>query len=361
MKKYKKSKKSDKRTVFRLTAAFLAAVLLTAALPGTIFSFGAEEEPEVPEVKWYDSYVTYVLERGFMEPLEDGDFGAEKEMTRAMFVSALYEMKTQGSQDAENSQTGGQTSGQPENMNTDQPEANPVENPDADQPEADPVENPDADQPEADPAEISEEITSDTDPAEQFAAVIFDDVSGDEWFVPALEWAVENGIINGIDGNFCPDQTIDREMMAVMIQRASVALDISPEADWSISIEYTDLAEISEWAVDGVAFCAVYSIMSGNPDGTFAPKRQLTRAEGAAVLQRTDECRIAEVPSTEAGYAGEEISEEDLIADQTENQPPEDISPEDGIICGEAESGVTDDSETNRTAEENTEIIFSIK
>ena len=107
----------------------------------------------------------------------------------------------------------------------------------------------------------------------------------------ALEWAAEQKIINGIDGDFCPDQTINRETMAVMIRRAASVLSISSPSDWSISIDYTDLAEVSDWAVDGIAFCAVYEIMSGNPDGSFAPKRELTRAEAAAVLQRVDGLR----------------------------------------------------------------------
>ena len=99
---------------------------------------------------------------------------------------------------------------------------------------------------------------------------LFGDVTGDEWFVPALEWAAEQKIINGIDGDFCPDQTINRETMAVMIRRAaSVSLGFPSPSDWSISIDYTDLAEVSDWAVDGIAFCAVYEIMSGNRTAKF--------------------------------------------------------------------------------------------
>ena len=125
--------------------------------------------------------------------------------------------------------------------------------------------------------------------------------------MPALEWAAEQNMIMGIDGDFCPDQTINRETMAVMIRRAASVLSISSPSDWKyISIDYTDLSEVSDWAVDGIAFCAVYEIMSGNPDGSFAPKRELTRAEAAAVLQRVDGLRQKAAAPDEGDGGGAE-------------------------------------------------------
>ena len=183
---------------------------------------GAEGSAAVSDGAWYDGYVDYVLQKGYMGYLDSGDFGAEEPMTRAMFVSALYEMS--GAECA-----------------------------------------------------LSE------------AAEQFGDVDGGEWFAPALSWASKNGIIRGMDGMFCPDLSIDREMIAVMVQRASSVLGILSVSDWSFSIDYADLADISEWAVDGVAYCSVFGIMSGDPDGCFAPKRVLTRAEAAALMQRVDE------------------------------------------------------------------------
>ena len=116
----------------------------------------------------------------------------------------------------------------------------------------------------------------------------FGDVDGSESFVPALLWAYDNKIIRGMNGNFCPDLAIDREMIAVMIQRASAVLGIQSSSDWSVAIDYIDLGEISDWAIDGIAYCTISGIMSGNPDGSFAPKRSLTRAEAAAIITRID-------------------------------------------------------------------------
>ena len=190
------------------------------------YGSAAEEVQETSAVlagSWYDEYVGYVLEQGYMSSLSGDDFGPDEPMTRAMLVSALYQM--------------------------------------------------------ADTEDYVPEISIEDQ---------FGDVNGGESFVTALAWAYENKIIRGMNGDFCPDLAIDREMIAVMIQRASAVLEIQSSSDWSISIDYTDLDEISDWAIDGIAYCTVCGIMSGNPDGSFAPKRFLTRAEAAAIITRID-------------------------------------------------------------------------
>ena len=116
----------------------------------------------------------------------------------------------------------------------------------------------------------------------------FSDVGGGEWFAEALSWAYDTGIVQGTDGRFEPGRTVDRETAAVMIQRSSPLLNIQPASDWSFAIDYTDLDEVSEWAVDGIAYCSVCGIMSGNPDGSFAPERTITRGETAAIIWRID-------------------------------------------------------------------------
>ena len=237
-----------------LTAVLLAAFPFLSVQAGEtdgasaeILSAAAAEAPaggKEQAAEWYDKYVDYVTSRGWMGDTEDGTFGPEEPMTRAMFVTALYNMVQ-----LEIPENAGISGGKAE----------------------------------ADGEGVGE--TGENGEA-AVAEEMFGDVTGDEWFVPALEWAAGRGIVSGIDGNFCPGRTIDREMMAVMIRRAAPYLEISSEGDWSISIDYTDLEEISEWAVDGIAFCAVFDIMAGDPDGSFAPKRDITRAESAAVLQR---------------------------------------------------------------------------
>ena len=82
-------------------------------------------------------------------------------MTRAVFVSALYQMKqeTEGVE----SMPAGETDLSPK------------------------------------PGGQSEEDGAEQSSPPVPAKDLFGDVTGDEWFVPALEWAAEQKIINGID------------------------------------------------------------------------------------------------------------------------------------------------------------------
>lgn len=117
----------------------------------------------------------------------------------------------------------------------------------------------------------------------------FEDLDGTESYAAAASWARSTGIINGIDGKFMGDMPIDRQTMAVMMYRASDMLGIQLDYDWSAAIAYNDIEEISDWAAEGIIFCAMTGLMSGDTNGYFAPKRELTRAEGAAVIMRMAE------------------------------------------------------------------------
>lgn len=117
----------------------------------------------------------------------------------------------------------------------------------------------------------------------------FSDITGNEPYYDAVMWAYHEGIVNGIDGKFCPDVVIDRQSMSVMIFRMISVLGVELETDWSIGLEYTDLEDISDWAVDAIAYTNAIGLMSGNPDGSFAPRRELTRAEAAVIIKRLDE------------------------------------------------------------------------
>ena len=70
--------------------------------------------------------------------------------------------------------------------------------------------------------------------------------------------------------------------MAVIIYRYAVASGASKaEAE----LDYEDLANVSEWAIEAVKFCTSNGLMSGS-DGRFNPQSNATRAEASAILQR---------------------------------------------------------------------------
>ena len=115
---------------------------------------------------------------------------------------------------------------------------------------------------------------------------MFDDMDGTEPFAPAVAWAVEQGIVNGTGTGFSPHELLDRQTLSVLMYRAVGALHIALAEDWSVILDFSDLDQAGEWAIEGISYCYMTGLMNGDSSGAFAPKRTLTRAEGAAVLER---------------------------------------------------------------------------
>ena len=119
----------------------------------------------------------------------------------------------------------------------------------------------------------------------QTAAAAFIDIESGSYYEKAVAWASNNGIIFGISENqFAPNDNITREQMAAIIYRYATfkGYDITTSG----STAYTDNSDISDYAKDAVIWAAEKSVMTGNTDGSFAPKANTTRAQAAAVFMR---------------------------------------------------------------------------
>lgn len=57
--------------------------------------------------------------------------------------------------------------------------------------------------------------------------------------------------------------------------------------NYSDELNYTDAADIYYWAVEDVKELTYYGIVSGYPDGTFRPLNDITRAEAAVIIYNT--------------------------------------------------------------------------
>lgn len=113
------------------------------------------------------------------------------------------------------------------------------------------------------------------------AATNFADVTTDKYYAKAVAWANANGIVKGItETEFAPDNNITREQMAAILYRYAKNKAVASE------ITYTDKHAISDYAMEAVAWAKAAGIMEGNADGTFAPVRNASRAEAAAVFVR---------------------------------------------------------------------------
>ena len=112
------------------------------------------------------------------------------------------------------------------------------------------------------------------------ATTNFADVTTDKYYAKAVAWANANGIVKGItETEFAPDNNITREQMATILYRYA-------KNKAAAEVNYTDKDAISDYAMDAVAWAKAAGIMQGNADGTFAPVRNASRAEAAAVFVR---------------------------------------------------------------------------
>lgn len=120
---------------------------------------------------------------------------------------------------------------------------------------------------------------------ENFESVSFVDVIPDSYYEKAVAWAEQNGIVRGVGENtFAPNAKVTREQVATVMLRYAKYKQASPVGAWAIRLDYSDTADISDYAVEGVMYCELCGIMTANEDGAFEPKKDATRAEVAYVL-----------------------------------------------------------------------------
>ena len=110
----------------------------------------------------------------------------------------------------------------------------------------------------------------------------FSDMDTNTWYSNALVWASENNIINGYgNGIFGINDPATREQMATILWRYTG----SPSAN-NMSLPFSDIDDISAFAVSPVAWAQENGIMNGKENNLFDPKGNITRAEVASVLHR---------------------------------------------------------------------------
>lgn len=112
----------------------------------------------------------------------------------------------------------------------------------------------------------------------------FSDVTPGNYYYDAVEWAANNGIVNGMDdGTFDPDGACTREAFCAML--ANMAGDVDGVI-WPVSMD--GWSSVSVWACDAVAWAVEEGII-GNT-GSIRPGDACTRAEAAAILHNYSTC-----------------------------------------------------------------------
>ena len=119
-------------------------------------------------------------------------------------------------------------------------------------------------------------------------ATSFPDVEGGQFYTPAANWAVANGVISGVDTangkEFQPNTPVSREMVCTILARYMKAADDQPTAKLNAM---PDAASVSDWATNSVAWALNNGVINGyNDNGTLKvePQMTLTREMAAQIV-----------------------------------------------------------------------------
>ena len=120
-------------------------------------------------------------------------------------------------------------------------------------------------------------------------AMTYTDVAQGQWYSEAVRWATSEGVVTGYgNGLFGTNDPITREQLATMLWRyaQTEGYDVSIGEDTNI-LSYTDVANLSEYAIPAMQWAVGAGIINGTGDGsTLTPQGQATRAQAATVLMR---------------------------------------------------------------------------
>ena len=117
----------------------------------------------------------------------------------------------------------------------------------------------------------------------------FTDIAEDGWYYNAVLWAANNGIVEGYNNEiFGLNDPITREQTVAILYRYAIMKEEDTSAAEDL-IGYSDVNEISDWALDAMKWAVAEGIIKGRTTSTTAPKGTSTRAEVSAIFQRYTE------------------------------------------------------------------------
>lgn len=106
----------------------------------------------------------------------------------------------------------------------------------------------------------------------------FRDVASGSWYNTYVATLNNAGVItDSSNGYFRPNEAITRAELAAMLAKFS---------ETTSAANYFNDVSASHWAANAIAICAKLGWITGYPDGTFRPDKNVTRAELMAMINR---------------------------------------------------------------------------
>lgn len=211
---------------------------------------------DLDEQPWAESSIAKMNARGIIKGYEDGTFGANKPVTRAEVAALAIRLINKEAE----AQALGATFTAPGSTPGSTPGSAPG---------------------------------SSTGPAPNTASVLpFKDLAAiAAWERPYIAMAVKEGLMGGVMENgarvFQGHKPATRLEVAVILVRA-MGLEALAKVNQAV-LTFADKANIPVWAAGYIAVALEKGLVTGYPDKTFQPNKPVTRAEMAALLDRTDE------------------------------------------------------------------------
>lgn len=106
----------------------------------------------------------------------------------------------------------------------------------------------------------------------------FPDVKSTDWFADNMAKAYQMGVIKGADGKMNPNAAITREEVFVILARA---LKLTPAA--AVNKSFADIGNLSAWA-KGETYSLINSGYINGSDGYLQPGANITRAQFAQII-----------------------------------------------------------------------------
>ncbi len=205
----------------------LAAGLTALALALSLTPVSANKTTylDVNDEIWYATPIAFCQQHGLMDGAAPGEFQPKEHLTRAALAEALYRLAGSPTPEGEG---------------------------------------------------VRETLAGSSVPEEE----TFSDVTADHPNFTAIAWCKASGTVSGYpDGTFRPENPITREEVAVLLWNGRGRPEAAGPAP------YADRDAVSPWALEAVDWAYGERLMSGS-GGSFTPRSNITRGEGAAVVMR---------------------------------------------------------------------------
>lgn len=117
------------------------------------------------------------------------------------------------------------------------------------------------------------------------------------WAVGYVAVALENDLFLETDTEVQPEKPADRQWATVLLVKA-LGLEDEAKAKMNTNLSFKDKNEIAAGAVGYIAVALEKGLVTGYENNTFRPNQPVTRAELAALLDRTGD----QIPDSQTGY-----------------------------------------------------------